>query len=99
MNFEWITLNPILCVGWIIVGAIAGGLARNILGRRDSPLVQDIILGLAGAAIGGLIAGLLLGQDPTAGAWGIERVVINLVIAIVGAVVLLFIGQTLFGRR
>jgi uncharacterized membrane protein YeaQ/YmgE (transglycosylase-associated protein family) len=99
MNFEWITLNPILCVGWIIVGAIAGGLARSIMGRRDSPFIQDLILGLAGAAIGGLIAGLLFGQDPTAGVWGIERVIINLVIAIVGAVVLLFVGQALFGRR
>ncbi|MBE2268399.1 MAG: GlsB/YeaQ/YmgE family stress response membrane protein [Anaerolinea sp.] len=99
MNFEWLTLNPILCIGWIIIGAVAGAVARQLLGRKDSPFLLDVILGLVGATIGGFIAGLL-GLAPTAAETGIERVLINLVIAIVGAIVLLFIGQLLgIGRR
>lgn len=99
MNFEWLTLNPILCIGWLIVGALAGGLARQIMGRKDSPFIMDVILGLIGATIGGLVAGLV-GLAPSATAGGIERVLINFVIAVIGAIVVLFIGQILgIGRR
>ena len=97
---EWLTLNPILCVGWIIVGAIAGAAARTLMGRRDAPFIQDLILGLAGAAVGGFVAGLVnLGPGTTDGTQGLERVLINLVIAIVGAVILLFLGNMLMRRR
>jgi len=97
---EWLTLNPILCIGWIIVGAIAGAAARTLMGRRDAPFIQDLILGLAGALIGGFVAGLLnLGPGTTADTSGPERVLINLVISIVGAVILLFLGSALMRRR
>lgn len=99
MNFEWLTLNPILCIGWIVVGALAGGLARQIMGRKDSPFFLDVILGLIGATVGGVVAGLV-GLYPSDTTGGIERVLINFVIAVVGAIVLLFIGQILgIGRR
>lgn len=93
---EWLTANPILCVGWIVVGAVAGALARTVMKRGDAPFIQDIILGLAGSAVGGFVAGLLgLGPDASG---GIERVLINLVIAVVGAVIILFIGQAVLRR-
>ncbi len=99
MNFEWLTLNPILCIGWIIVGALAGGLARQLMGRKDSPFILDVILGLIGATVGGVVAGLV-GLAPDATSGGIERVLINFVIAVIGAIVLLFVGQVLgIGRR
>ena len=70
------------------------------MGRRDAPFIQDLILGLAGAAVGGFVAGLLnLGPGTTDGTQGLERVLINLVIAIVGAVILLFLGNMLMRRR
>jgi uncharacterized membrane protein YeaQ/YmgE (transglycosylase-associated protein family) len=96
MNFEWLTLNPLLCIGWIIVGALAGAVARSVMRRSDAPFIQDVILGLAGAAIGGFVAGML-GLGPGE-ATGIERVVINLVIAVVGAVILLFVVKTVLRR-
>lgn len=83
---------PFICIGWLIVGAIAGALARTILGRRNAPILMDLILGIAGAIIGGFVAGLLgVGPKPTD--TGLGLVVINLVIATVGAVILLAIGK------
>lgn len=93
---EWLTLNPLICVGWLIIGAIAGALARSILKGSDAPLIQDILLGLAGSVIGGFVAGLL-GMGP-GGTGGIERVLINLVIAVVGAVILLWISRVILRR-
>jgi uncharacterized membrane protein YeaQ/YmgE (transglycosylase-associated protein family) len=98
MNFEWLTLNPIICAGWVIVGIIAGALARRLMGRRNAPFFMDLILGLAGAAVGGLVAGML-GFGPTAATAGLERVLLNLVISVVGAIVLLLIGNLIFGSR
>ncbi len=86
---------PFICIGWIIVGAIAGALARSIMRSQDKPLLSDIILGIAGAIIGGLLAGLL-GMGPGPNTAGLELVLINLVIATVGAIVLIALRRALF---
>ena len=54
----WFVTSPFICVGWIIVGAVAGALARRIMGAQDKPFIQDLILGIAGAGIGGVLIGL-----------------------------------------
>ncbi|MBX3063467.1 MAG: GlsB/YeaQ/YmgE family stress response membrane protein [Anaerolineae bacterium] len=81
-------------MGWLIVGAIAGAVARNVMGSRDASMVNDIILGLIGAVVGGFVAGLL-GLGPSPASAGLERVIINLVIAIVGAIIVIAIGRAL----
>ncbi len=93
---EFLTLNPIICVGWIIVGAIAGTLARQIMKSSDAPLINDIILGLIGSVVGGFIAGLLGIARPDG---GLDRVIINLIISVVGAIVVIYIGRMIRGRR
>ncbi len=93
---EFLTLNPIICVGWIIVGAIAGALARQIMRSTDAPLINDIVLGLVGSIVGGFLAGLLGIGRPDG---GIERVIINLVISVIGAVIVIYIGRMIRGRR
>lgn len=87
--------SPFICVGWIVVGAVAGALARRIMGAKDRPLVNDIILGLVGAIVGGFVAGLFNPSLPTG---GIGLVLANLVIATVGAVVLIALGRMIRGR-
>ncbi len=90
--FEFITLNPLICIGWIIVGAIAGGVARQITGSKDQPFINDLVLGLLGSAVGGLVANLFGFGRPDS---GIERVVINLIIAVIGAVIIIYLGRML----
>lgn len=85
---------PFICVGWIIVGAIAGAVARSLTGSRDEPLLSDLILGLVGAIVGGFVASLLGFYRPDG---GLELVLVNLVIAIVGAVILLAVGRAITG--
>jgi purine-cytosine permease-like protein len=43
MDIGGIILSPIYCIGWIIVGAIAGAIANNIM-KSEQPLLWDIIL-------------------------------------------------------
>ncbi len=51
--------NPISCILWLIVGGAAGTLAgRLIRGRGYGPL-GDIILGLIGSMVGGVVFNLL----------------------------------------
>jgi uncharacterized membrane protein YeaQ/YmgE (transglycosylase-associated protein family) len=49
-------------ITWIVVGLIAGLLARWIMpGSEHSGLVVTMILGMAGASIGGFLVGLIGG--------------------------------------
>lgn len=79
---------PFICIGWIIVGAIAGSLARSITSSPDMPIIYDILLGIAGAFTGGVLAALF-GVGPDEGTSGIALILVNLVIATVGAIVLI----------
>jgi uncharacterized membrane protein YeaQ/YmgE (transglycosylase-associated protein family) len=89
-----IIFSPLLCIGWIIVGAIAGSLARNLMGAADRSFVSDVVLGIAGAIVGGFLAGLV-GLGPSDDAGGIGLVLINLVIATVGAMLLIQLRRML----
>jgi uncharacterized membrane protein YeaQ/YmgE (transglycosylase-associated protein family) len=50
---------------WLIVGAVAGGLARLLIpGKQPLGLLWTIALGLLGSAVGGYISSLLYGYEP-----------------------------------
>jgi uncharacterized membrane protein YeaQ/YmgE (transglycosylase-associated protein family) len=52
-------------VGWIIAGLIVGAVARLLIpGRQEMGIVMTILLGIAGAIVGGLIAAQLFGPPP-----------------------------------
>lgn len=97
VNFaESLIRSPFICIGWIIIGLVAGELARRFMGARDQGGCSDLVLGLAGAAIGGVVGGIF-GVDFNTR--GLELVVINLVMATIGATLLVFLNRTVFGRR
>jgi uncharacterized membrane protein YeaQ/YmgE (transglycosylase-associated protein family) len=83
-----IAAAPFICLGWVIVGAIAGALARSIMKSNDMPFLADVILGIAGAFVGGILAGIA-GLGPEEDAGGLGLVLVNLLIATFGAMVLI----------
>jgi uncharacterized membrane protein YeaQ/YmgE (transglycosylase-associated protein family) len=85
---EWLT--------WIIVGAIAGWLAGLLVkGDEGLGVIGHILLGLAGALIGGYVVSLVTGNDPMDGVFDLSTIIT----AVVGAVVLVLLGSMVMGRR
>ncbi len=73
-------------IAWIVLGGIAGWLASVVTGRSGQQgCLTDILLGIAGAIIGGLLFSLIGGTGVT----GFN--LYSILVAFVGAVVLLAI--------
>jgi uncharacterized membrane protein YeaQ/YmgE (transglycosylase-associated protein family) len=81
-------------IAWIVLGLIAGWLAGMIMHGGGYGLVGDIVLGIIGALIGGWITGLVTGQDVTLG-FNLP----SLLIAVLGAIVLIALSRLVTGRR
>lgn len=81
-------------IWWLIIGLIAGALARLIMPGRDAMgWVATMLLGIVGSIIGGLIA---MAIWPAERASGIPRA--GLLLSILGAIVVLFIWRMIKGR-
>ena len=80
-------------ISWIVVGAIAGLLARRIVpGPDPGRFIVTVLLGMAGASVGGFVVGVLGGSGPTGfNVWSV-------VVATLGAVILLYL-YGLIARR
>lgn len=74
---------------WLIVGLIAGVLASLVMGGTGYGLIGDIIVGIVGAFVGGWIFSALGVASPLGGLAG------TILVAFIGAVVLLFILRLL----
>lgn len=80
---------------WIVLGAIAGIVAKFIMpGPQPGGIILTIVLGIVGALVGGFIASLL-----GLGAVGGGLSVGNIVIAILGAILVLFIYQMVVSKQ
>ena len=79
-------------VGWIIIGGIAGLIAKLLMhGKDPGGCIITILLGIAGALIAGWI-GHAVGWYSTGEGAGF-------IAAIVGAIILLIIYRLIAGRR
>jgi uncharacterized membrane protein YeaQ/YmgE (transglycosylase-associated protein family) len=70
---------------WLIVGLVAGVLASLVMGGTGYGLIGDIVIGIAGAFIGGWLFARLGVTAPFGGMAGV------IFTAFIGAVVLLFL--------
>ena len=75
---------------WIVFGAIAGYVASIIM-KSGHGVLEDIILGIIGAFVGGFIMNAF-GQS---GVTGFN--IYSFIVAVIGAIVLIFLGR-LFHR-
>ncbi len=69
---------------FLLVGLVAGWLAGHIM-RSGFGLIGDLIVGVIGAIIGGLILGAL---GVSFAGWGILG---SILVALIGAIILLFV--------
>ena len=79
-------------IGWIILGLLAGFIASKIVNKTGEGAVLDIVLGIVGAVVGGL----LFNAIGDAGVTGFN--VWSLFVAVIGAVVLLGLYHLVTGR-
>ena len=76
---------------WIIVGLVAGVLASLVMGGTGYGIIGDIIIGIVGAFVGGWVFSVLGVASPLGGLAG------TILVAFVGAVLLLFILRLIRG--
>ena len=79
---------------WLVVGTLAGWLAGRVMGTsRQQGLLLDVVVGIAGALIGGFLFSQFGATDTTGfSIW-------SLFVAFTGAVVLLGVIRLVSGRR
>src|SRR5437016_14682755 len=88
-----LNLDPGSWLAWIVVGLIAGAIAARVVAGRGFGCIADIVVGVAGAIIGGFLLSAILGAPGTVGFWG------SLVVAVLGAGVLLAVLKPVAGGR
>jgi uncharacterized membrane protein YeaQ/YmgE (transglycosylase-associated protein family) len=80
-------------IGWIVLGLIVGFIASKIVDARGQGLMLDIVLGIVGAVVGGLLFSVF-------GASGVTGFnIYSLIVAIIGSVVVLWLYHLMVGRR
>jgi uncharacterized membrane protein YeaQ/YmgE (transglycosylase-associated protein family) len=80
---------------WIIVGLIAGALAKLIMpGDDPGGIIVTIIIGIVGAVVGGWILSFLGIGGAATGAW-----IWSIISGIIGAVILLAIYRAFVSSR
>ena len=80
-------------LAWIVLGLISGFIASKLVNKTGEGVVLDIVLGIVGAVVGGW----LFATFGMAGVTGVN--LYSMLVAVVGAVLVLVIYHALFRRR
>lgn len=79
-------------IGWIVFGLIVGALAKLLMpGRDPGGMIVTMLLGIAGALLGGFVGRALGWYGPNDGA--------GFLMSLVGAILLLGIYRMVVGRQ
>jgi len=82
-------------IWWLIIGLIAGAIARLLMPGRD-PMgwIATMLLGIIGSIVGGLISWAIWGADTAR--TGVHPA--GLILSIIGAIIVLAIWRMIKGR-
>ena len=80
-------------LAWIVVGAIAGFLANQVMGSREG-LLMTVVLGIVGGLVGGYLATTVFKMGTVDGI-NIE----SIFIATLGAILVIFVVRFFQGGR
>jgi uncharacterized membrane protein YeaQ/YmgE (transglycosylase-associated protein family) len=82
-------------LGWIVLGLIAGAIAKLIMpGDDPGGIIVTMLLGIVGAVIGGFLGSRIFGIGLQT-FWNLQ----TWIVAIIGALILLIIYRLIAGRR
>lgn len=87
------TVASVGLLGWILVGLIAGLLARWIVRDSRTGCIYTVVIGVLGAIIGGGLMALI--DEESVDDFSVR----SIIVAAIGAVLLLLILQAIAGRR
>ncbi len=80
-------------IAWIILGLVAGFIGSKLVNKTGEGVMLDIVLGIVGAVVGGYLFNVF-------GASGVNGLnLYSLLVAVVGAIVVLFVYHAIVGRR
>jgi uncharacterized membrane protein YeaQ/YmgE (transglycosylase-associated protein family) len=80
-------------IAWLILGLIAGFIASKLYAGSGQGAIIDIVLGIVGAFVGGFLFNMFGG----AGVTGFN--LYSMIVAVIGAVVVLWVYHAVTGRR
>ena len=80
-------------IAWLVLGLIAGFIASKVVNKSGDGLILDLVLGIVGAVVGGYLF-TAFGAAPVTG-----LNLYSILVAVVGAVVVLVIYHAIVGRR
>lgn len=92
MKLLFIKTNKMSIIAWLLVGMIAGYLA-SIITNSNNSLVTDILIGMAGSLVGGLLVQLFTTNsfDLTTAFTSLNLT--SIIVSILGAVIILAIAK------
>ena len=80
-------------ISWLVLGLIAGFLGGKIVNKSGEGMLMDMALGIVGAVVGGVLFNAFGAQGVT----GLN--IYSMIVAVVGAVVVLWAYHAFAGRR
>jgi len=82
-------------IGWIILGLLAGAIAKAILpGDDPGGIIVTMIIGIVGALLGGFLAQVIFGNNTVDEFFDLS----TWLTAIVGSIILLLLYRLVVGR-
>lgn len=80
-------------IAWIILGLIAGFIGSKIVNKSGQGLIMDIVLGIVGAIVGGMVFSLF-------GATGVTGFNLwSLIVSVIGAIIVLWVYHKVVAAR